>query len=75
LFTPEEVEEKSKDGFGYYVFEEFRIKGSKIIISFENYWRNGNARFFTSGRTDYEYRKASGKWKRAKKMLRPNAIS
>jgi hypothetical protein len=73
LFTPEEVEEKSKDGFGYYVFAEFRIKASKIIISFENYWVNGQ--FFISGRTDYEYRKVSGKWKRIKKMLRPNAIS
>jgi hypothetical protein len=75
LFTLEEIEEKSKDGFGYYVFEEFRIKGSKIIISFENYWRYDSVLMGMSGRTDYEYRKVSGKWKMAKKMPRPNGIS
>jgi hypothetical protein len=75
LSTPEEVEEKSKTGFGYYVFEEFNVDGSKMRVSFNNYWRNTDARAFMSGSIDYYYRKISGKWKRVKKTQRPNGIS
>src|SRR4051812_25893594 len=43
LFTPKEVEDKSKNGFGYYIFNEFNVDGSKLRVSFSNYWINENA--------------------------------
>jgi hypothetical protein len=75
LLTPQEVEEKSYSGFDYYVFKSFEMKGSKLIITFNYYDKNGSLGAFFMGTTDYVYRKISGKWKRFKKIRYANAMS
>lgn len=63
LVNPEEVEEKAKNGFAYYAFGEFKVKGSKVLISFGETWRNDRARALSYRTTNYEYRMMSGRWK------------
>ena len=63
LLSPEEVEGKSKTGLGYYAFGEFKVKGSKVLVSFGYTWRNDRGRAISYQMTYYEYRKVSGNWK------------
>ena len=67
LVNPEEVEDKSKSGFGYYAFGEFKVKGSKVLVSFGDTWRNDRAGAVSYQTTHYEFRKTSGRW-RSKKV-------
>jgi predicted nuclease of predicted toxin-antitoxin system len=63
LLGPEEVEEKSKTGLGYYEFGEFKVKGSKVMVSFGHTWRSDRGRVISYQMTHYEYRKVSGMWR------------
>jgi predicted nuclease of predicted toxin-antitoxin system len=63
LLSPEEVEEKSKTGLRFYAFGEFKVKGSKVLVSFGDTWRNDNWRAMSYRTTRYEYRRVSGRWR------------
>lgn len=62
--TSEEIEEVSRFGLRYFVFEDFKVENSRILVSFCDRWIKWGA--FLERAFDYEYRKASGKWKRVK---------
>lgn len=71
LLSPQEIEEKIKTGFRYYAFEEFKVAGSRVLISFSHIYRDSSfqiRRGGSSGSPDltngirYEFRKFSGKW-------------
>ena len=64
LVNPEEVEEKSKNGFGYYAFTDFKVRGSKVLVSFGDTWRNDRGGAVSYRTTHYEFRKMSGRWRR-----------
>lgn len=72
LVSPKEIEERIKNGFGYFAFQKFKVEGQKVLISFcYNYrdtgFKDRNPR--TSGSPDssygisYEFQKVRGKWK------------
>jgi hypothetical protein len=62
LVSPEEIKERSKINFWYFAFGEFKVKGSKVLVSLGN-----NSRHVRSGATYqttyYEYQKVKGRWK------------
>jgi hypothetical protein len=57
LITPLQIQQKSKEGFSYYAFQQFKVRGSKVLVRFGVYYRRTNAR---GG--EYEFRKRKGKW-------------
>jgi hypothetical protein len=57
LVTPFQIRQTREDGLSYYAFQQFRVRGSKIVIRFGVYYRRTNAR---GG--EYEFRKRKGKW-------------
>ena len=71
LLNPQEIEEKVKNGFGYFAFEKFMGKGRKVLVSFGYNFRDagfanrnsnsGNPPDSTNGGR-YEFRKVKGKW-------------
>lgn len=63
LVSPEEVEERSKTGFGYYSFGEFKVSGSKVLVSFGDTWRNDRGGGHSYRSTHYEFRKVAGRWR------------
>ncbi len=70
LLNPQEIEEKVKTGFRYYAFEEFKVVGSRVLISFSHIYRDSGfqTRWGSAGSPNstngilYEYRKFSGNW-------------
>lgn len=62
LVSPEEIKERSKIHFGYYIFGEFKVKGGKVLISLGNNWRDSRSGV-THQTTYYEYQKVKGRWK------------
>jgi predicted nuclease of predicted toxin-antitoxin system len=66
LVNPEEIEKRSKEGFGYYAFGKFEIKSSRILVSFHDLWRSPLSRFNLYRETEFEYGKVSDRWKMIK---------
>ncbi|MGI9036817.1 MAG: hypothetical protein ACR2GD_12370 [Pyrinomonadaceae bacterium] len=71
LLNPQEIEEKVKNGFGYFAFQKFEVEGRKVLVSFGYNYRDtgfaarnpnsgGSPNSTNGGR--YEFRKFKGKW-------------
>lgn len=69
LVSPKEIEGKTNTIFGYYTFGMFKVKDSKIFVSFGNVYRDSRipcsgcsgSASSTNG-ISYEFRKVKGKW-------------
>lgn len=71
LLSSQEIEEKVKTGFKYYAFEEFKVAGSRVSISFSRIYRDSGFQKRWSGSSGspditngirYEFRKFYGNW-------------
>ncbi len=63
LLSEEEIEAKTKSGFGYHAFGEFKTKGSKVLVNFTYRWENSSFGTLSYNGTRYEFRKIKGRWK------------
>lgn len=71
LLNLQEIEEKVKNGFGYFAFEKFMVKGQKVLVSFGYNYRDTGFAARCPGSAGspnstngirYEFRKVKGKW-------------
>jgi hypothetical protein len=71
LVSPQEIEEKVKNGFGYFAFQKFRVEGRKVLISFSYIYCDTGYKFRYPGSSGspnstngirYEFQKVKGKW-------------
>ena len=72
LLNEREIADKTKNGFGYHVFQKLKIDKIKTSICFEYNYRDDGYRFRNLGSSgspnsvigiEYEYRKVDGKWR------------
>jgi hypothetical protein len=60
-------------GVRYLSFSDFKIKGSKIIVSLDNTYKAKRGRAFVHSKSfEYEFRKVNGKWEG--KLLREGGL-
>jgi hypothetical protein len=63
LISKEELEIKRKTDFCFYSFSDFKIKGSKVLVSFGRTWFSTSKWGIRGESSNYEFKKVKGKWK------------
>jgi hypothetical protein len=66
LLDPDEKDKRPKAGYTIFEFSDFKVKGSKVIVSFTQSWSYNRGHFT---KVTYEYRKTSGKWRGKQKLF------
>jgi hypothetical protein len=60
LLDPNEKDKRPKAGYTIFEFSDFKVKGSKVLVSLTKSWSYDRGQ---STKVTYEYRKLSGKWR------------
>jgi hypothetical protein len=66
LLDPDEKDKWPKAGYTLFEFSDFKVKGSKVIVSLTKSWSYDRGQYT---KVTYKYRKVSGKWRGKEKLV------